>query len=127
MSSEKIQGTDEAWDKRELGANEDFVKVADDIDISDLEKSVGLRMISIRMQESLIDDLKSIAKLHGLGYQPLIRQVLARFVESEKKRISGAKLLEKQKNDRNEVDSKDEDLRTSCSGGRLNCSSSDLI
>ena len=117
MSSEKIQGTDEAWDKRELGANEDFVKVADDIDISDLEKSVGLRMISIRMQESLIDDLKSIAKLHGLGYQPLIRQVLARFVESEKKRISGAKLLEKQKNDRNEVDSKDEDLRTSCSGG----------
>jgi hypothetical protein len=31
--------------------------------------------------------LKFIAKAHGIGYQPLMRDVLARFVAGEKKAI----------------------------------------
>ncbi|MEJ1413630.1 MAG: CopG family antitoxin [Candidatus Sedimenticola sp. (ex Thyasira tokunagai)] len=85
--SQKVTSTAEAWENRELGADEEFVRVADDIDISDLQKSLKLQMISIRLQESLIEDLKFIAQLHGVGYQPLMKQVLTRFADSEKKRI----------------------------------------
>jgi hypothetical protein len=44
-------------------------------------------MISVRLQKQLISDLKFIATAHGIGYQPLIRDVLSRFVTHEKKQI----------------------------------------
>ena len=50
-----------------------------------INQSARLRPISIRMEEELITDLKTIAEHHNLGYQPLIRQLLKRFVVSEKK------------------------------------------
>jgi hypothetical protein len=40
-------------------------------------------MISIRLQKDLIKELKFIAKFHGIGYQPLIRDVLGRFSRHE--------------------------------------------
>ncbi len=85
--SQKVKGTEEAWESRELGADEQFVQVADDISIDDLEESLKLQMISIRLQKSLLEDLKLIAKLHGVGYQPLMKQVLKRFADAEKKRL----------------------------------------
>ena len=33
----------------------------------------------------MIDELKAIAARDGIGYQPLIKQVLARFIEEEQK------------------------------------------
>jgi hypothetical protein len=39
------------------------------------------------LQKSLIEDFKAIASLNGIGYQPLMRQILKRFVDCEKKRI----------------------------------------
>ena len=83
-TTKKIEGTIEAWDSRQLGADEAYVAVAD-VDEAAIDESLGLQMISIRLQKSLIDDFKQIAKLHGIGYQPLMRQVLSRFAESEKK------------------------------------------
>ena len=84
---EKIQGTDEAWDSRELGADENFVRVAKGVDEDAIDDVMELQMISIRLQKSLIEDLKMIAKLNGIGYQPLIKQVLARFTDCEKKQL----------------------------------------
>ena len=46
-----------------------------------------MQMISVRLQKSLIEDLKYIAKLNEVGYQPLIRDVLCRFAKNEKKNI----------------------------------------
>ena len=83
---QKIEGTAEAWEDRRLGADEEFVAVAD-IDESLVDKCAGMKMISIRLPESLIEDFKALAKVHGLGYQPLMRQILERFAESEKKRL----------------------------------------
>ena len=37
------------------------------------------------MPKELVQDLKDLAKLNGLGYQPLIKQILKRFVNAEKK------------------------------------------
>ncbi|MCA1766813.1 MAG: hypothetical protein LC639_01025 [Idiomarina sp.] len=78
---------DENWDSGELGQEEAYVeRVEFDRAIEDaINQSARLRPISIRMEEELIDDLKTIAEHYSLGYQPLIRQLLKRFVTSEKK------------------------------------------
>ncbi|ROT98691.1 hypothetical protein EB809_13595 [Marinobacter sp. R17] len=87
MSKEKIEGTPEAWEDGRLGQDEDFVRVSRDVDDAALNEAAGLKPISIRLQQSLIDDYKMIAEINGIGYQPLIRQVLKRFADAEKKRL----------------------------------------
>ncbi|MEX1221915.1 MAG: hypothetical protein WEA82_07385 [Idiomarina sp.] len=84
---QKAIENDEKWDSGELGQSEAHVERSEfDQAIEDaLNQSLRLRPISIRLEEELIDDLKDIAQHHGLGYQPLIRQLLKRFVHSEKK------------------------------------------
>ncbi|MEA3277783.1 MAG: hypothetical protein U9Q81_21385 [Pseudomonadota bacterium] len=52
-----------------------------------IDTALELQPISIRLQKSLIEDFKLIAQLSGLGYRPLMRQVLARFADCEKTRI----------------------------------------
>lgn len=83
----KIEGTPEAWDSGELGGDERFVKIATDVKDDLIDEALALQMISIRLQKSLIEDLKGIAQMHGLGYQPLIRQILKRFADCEKKQL----------------------------------------
>lgn len=82
-----IASTDQAWDDRELGCSEAHVKVSDEHLEIEINDALELHPISIRLSKSLIEDLKMIADLHGLGYQPLMRQILTRFADCEKKRI----------------------------------------
>jgi len=81
----KIPATDEAWDEGALGREEGFVKVDKSVDDASLDAGLDLQQISIRLQKSLIEDFKMIAAMHGLSYQPLMRQILTRFADSEKK------------------------------------------
>lgn len=83
----KIIASDEAWDERKLGADENFVEVVDDETTQQILDSAGTQLISIRMQKSLIEDMKLLASLNGLGYQTLMKQILQRFVDCEKKQI----------------------------------------
>lgn len=84
---ESANAPSEAWDDGTLGASEEFVRVSTDLDEDTVNRTLDLHPISIRLQKSLIDDLKHIAAINGIGYQPLVRQVLSRFVESEKKKL----------------------------------------
>lgn len=93
----KIEGTEEEWDTGALGRDENFVSVAKDMSIELLDDSLELQMISIRLQKSLIEDFKMIAELHGIGYQPLIRQTLMRFADCEKKQLLREAAAEKRK------------------------------
>lgn len=86
MTKKTIPGSDEAWDAGELGRDDQFVKVVDG-DEEQIDRSLDLQLISIRLQKSLIEDFKLIAQLNGMGYQPLMRQILQRFADCEKKRI----------------------------------------
>ena len=45
-----------------------------------IDDALNLQVISIRMQNELIQNLKKAAKLEGIGYQPLIRQILTRYI-----------------------------------------------
>jgi predicted DNA binding CopG/RHH family protein len=96
-STKKIQSSDKAWDKGELGCDEQFARVSKAITQKNVDIAIGLKPISIRLQESMVDDLKVIAEIHGLGYQPLMRQILNRFIDSEKKKIIREYLAEQQK------------------------------
>ena len=95
MSDEeqKIEDTAEAWEQRALGAEEEFVAVAE-ADEDAIDRAVGLQMISIRLPRQLIDDYKMLAEIEGMGYQPLMRQVLVRFMEGEHRRIANKALAE---------------------------------
>lgn len=86
-SASLIASTDEAWESRELGCSEAHVRISDENLEFEINEALELHPISIRLNKSLIEDLKMIADLNGLGYQPLIRQVLTRFADCEKKRV----------------------------------------
>jgi predicted DNA binding CopG/RHH family protein len=81
--NKKIKDTDQAWDDRALGAEPEFVRVADSSHERALDDTLELQSISIRLPKELIKNYKLIADFHGVGYQPLMRDVLQRFVQPE--------------------------------------------
>ena len=91
----KIEGTNEAWESRELGSDEDFVKPSK-ISEDAIDKAAELQLISIRLQKSLIEDFKLIGKINGIGYQTLMRQILKRFAASEIKKLLRECVLNKE-------------------------------
>lgn len=94
----KIPSTDEAWENRALGADEAYVKVADEGIESALEEAAGTQLISIRMQKTMIDELKAIAIFNNdIGYQTLMKQILQRFIDAEKKKVWNEMVAEKLK------------------------------
>lgn len=83
---EQYTAHSEGWEpgsQAGLGQDEAFVKKASDDTELQLDNALGLQMISIRLQKSLIEDLKAIAQANGIGYQPLMRDVLSKFARSE--------------------------------------------
>jgi predicted DNA binding CopG/RHH family protein len=88
--TKKITSTPEAWEDRLLGADEQYVAVASAEHDAQLDEALALRMISIRLPESLIEDFKNIATIRcgAMGYQTLMRQVLKRFATGELKMIA---------------------------------------
>jgi hypothetical protein len=71
------------WVTGELGRDEKFAERASAEFREEIDAALELQMISIRLQKATIKDMKSIAEYRGIGYQPLIRDVLARFVRAE--------------------------------------------
>ena len=98
MTKQRIPSTDEAWEVGTLGRDEKFAKADDKSHELEglIDDSLKLKLISIRMKESLISDLKLIAKKEGLGYQPLMKQILERFVDAELKRYARERMHEAQ-------------------------------
>lgn len=88
MTKETVPAADDAWDLGDLGNDEKHAKVAKDVDNEAIDLALDLVPVSIRLQRTLIDDFRMIAKRHGIGYQPLMRQVLTRFAAAETRQIA---------------------------------------
>ncbi|WP_295995994.1 hypothetical protein [Rugamonas sp.] len=86
-TTEKIDDTTEAWDSGKLGEDEQFVRRAPPEAEKELDDALGLQAISIRLPKELIEQFKLISKIHGMGYQPLMREALKRFANAEVKVI----------------------------------------
>ena len=86
-----IEDTQEAWEDGTLGRDAAFAVALTPEQLAEeealIDEAMELKAISIRLEKSLIEDFKMIAALHGVGYQPLMRQALRRFADCEKKRI----------------------------------------
>ena len=78
----------DAWESGEFGLEEAYIKVTNAAEAAVIDDALDLKMISIRLQNDLIKKLKLIARYHGIGYQPLIRDLLQRFARSELMQIA---------------------------------------
>ena len=85
--TDKLASTGDPWDTGELGRDVKHAKRAKQETEDAVDEALGLQLISIRLQKRLIEELKFIAKAHGVGYQPLVRDILDRFVVNEVKTI----------------------------------------
>jgi len=93
----KILGTEQAWDSRTLGCDIKYAKRAKSELALNIDESLGLQMISIRLNQELIAAFKVIGKHHGVGYQPLMRDALQRFATAELKSIVSSGLASQKK------------------------------
>lgn len=82
------------WETGELGRSMEHAKVVPEQEAKGTDEALGLQLISIRLQRDLITNLKKIAEYRGIGYQPLIRDLLNRFVAFELKDILTEQLEE---------------------------------
>ena len=88
MSKHKqIPASDEAWESGELGNDPKFAKIYEGDIQPQVDEAIVMQPISIRLPKSLIETFKLLGQKHGLGYQPLMRRVLARFAEAEMKLV----------------------------------------
>lgn len=78
------------WETGALGRSlEHAVVVDDEAEEAAIDQALNLRLISIRLEQSLIDAFKLIASRNkNIGYQTLMRQSLKRFAAAEIKRIA---------------------------------------
>lgn len=81
MTAKKKRYGPDAWDTGELGRDERFVAVADESHDAAADEMLGLQFVSIRLPKQLVDQYKLISKSKGTTYQPLMREVLKRFVK----------------------------------------------
>jgi hypothetical protein len=75
------------WDSGDLGRSMEHAAVASDAVSDEVDYSLELQPVSIRLQRSLIEKLKLIAGYRKVAYQPLVRDLLNRFADSELKDI----------------------------------------
>ncbi|MGP5408415.1 CopG family antitoxin [Psychrobacter celer] len=104
--AEFYENTDK-WENRELGADEEFASLASEADDDELMSLLNepedenidskMQLISIRLPQTLIADLKKIGKSEDLGYQTLAREVLKRFVDAENRKKYNEAIYEKEK------------------------------
>lgn len=71
------------WESGDLGTSAEHAVLASEELALEVDDALALQMISIRLPKRMIADLKMIAEKEGLGYQPLIRRVLTRFIQGE--------------------------------------------
>ncbi|HEV7776908.1 MAG TPA: hypothetical protein VGO76_08590 [Luteibacter sp.] len=81
----KIPGSAENRESGHLGLNKATAKVVTQEEAAAVDQAAGLNMhpISIRLPVELISQMKEIAEHHGIGYQPLIRDVIQRWAVNE--------------------------------------------
>ena len=80
------------WEVLDENMTDDNVSCVSQEEEKAIDEALGLQMISIRLERSLIANLKEVAEHHKIGYQPLIRDLLNRFAKSEMRNILQARL-----------------------------------
>lgn len=83
MNTELDQGITEQWESGKLGTERANQRVAGAEIEAALDGALAMKLVTIRLPIPLIEALKAIAQHHGVGYQPMVRDLLGRFALSE--------------------------------------------
>jgi hypothetical protein len=102
----EIIDNDNAWDTGELGRDESAVKAVHltPEQLLAIDDAANMQMISIRLPKELIEQFKFLGDYHGIRYQTLMRQILARFAESELKNMAKKAASAQRKATRHDAD-----------------------
>jgi hypothetical protein len=84
-NEKKIPGTVDAWENGELGTSAKHARRASPETMQGIDEALELQPISIRLPKNTIDTYKRLARMYGVGYQPLMRDAVCRWAESELK------------------------------------------
>jgi hypothetical protein len=85
--ADQFDADNELWDSKQLGASsEHAVRVSDERD-KELDDAMGLQLFTFRMPKLVIEQLKQLAKLDGIGYQPFMRKVLIDYVHQNEQKL----------------------------------------
>lgn len=92
MSTKKTERlnplADDAWEPGGgLGESAAHAVAADAGLAAQIDAALTLQPISIRLPKSTIDTYKQLAQLHGVGYQPLMRDAICRWADAELKQL----------------------------------------
>jgi predicted DNA binding CopG/RHH family protein len=71
---------DEKWDDRKLGGNSKFVEPA-----PDYAKRRASVVTTIRMNPTMVRNLKELAQKEGIPYQTVIKSVLTKYIQDKKR------------------------------------------
>jgi len=84
----RFDADNKLWETRQLGASpEHAVRVSEEEDRA-LDDGMNLQLLTFRIQKPIVDQLRQLAKLEGIGYQPLMRQVLTKYVRDNEHRLA---------------------------------------
>lgn len=98
--ADKIPGTVEAWEHGALGNDDRYVRRASELLEREVDEALGLQAISIRLPRATIETYKMLAEMHGVGYQPLMRDAICRWAEGELKQMLIAEVEQRRQDKR---------------------------
>lgn len=79
------------WEPGEgLGESLEHAKLASEAEMQELDKLLGLQPVTIRLPKRLVAGYKYVAEFHGIGYQPLMRDILDRWLKEGLKEVTEA-------------------------------------
>jgi len=84
---ERFDEDSELWDSKKLGASEEHARPASEEQQHALDEATGLQLLSIRMPKVLIEQVKQLAKIEGIGYQPYMRKVITQHVRENEHKL----------------------------------------
>jgi uncharacterized protein (DUF4415 family) len=84
---EQFDADAELWESGKLGASAEHARPASPEQEQALDDALGLQLISIRIQKPLIEKLRGLAKLEGMGYQTFMRQILTHYARENEHKL----------------------------------------
>jgi predicted DNA binding CopG/RHH family protein len=70
----------EKWDNRELGAEEEFVRVVPKSESQQIDEAIGLKTIRLRLRKELLEEIQEMAAYKGIHVQTWIRIALMKQI-----------------------------------------------
>jgi hypothetical protein len=84
---DRLTADAELWETGQLGASWEHTAVVSDENQREIDEGLGLQLISMRLNKSLIERFKQLAELEGIGYQPLMRHVLTNYATQNEHKL----------------------------------------